>query len=264
MVRADVAVAPVSWTLVPGTRTAFIRLDQFSSGAADDLEGGPRATSAKAGADRLILDLRGNPGGYVNEADRASPASSSRAGVVFIERDADGNETTHPVTPGGLATDLPLVVLVDGGTASSVGDRLGRPPGRRSRPDRRGQDVRDRHGPRRVPAVGRFRAAGRHGRVADPQGPPDLARGDHPGRRGRACQRCRPGGPGSRRQDDTGPGRQARPTRSSPAGSRSSRPSPRPAADPQSASERQRQVISATSGLAGPHDRRIDVQRIGR
>ena len=40
-------------------------------------------------------------------------------GVVFIERDADGNETKHEVPPGGVATDLPLVVLVDAGTASS-------------------------------------------------------------------------------------------------------------------------------------------------
>ena len=38
MVRAEVAVDPVSWTIVPGTKTALIRLDQFSTGAADDLK----------------------------------------------------------------------------------------------------------------------------------------------------------------------------------------------------------------------------------
>jgi carboxyl-terminal processing protease len=117
MVRADVAVAPVSWTLVPGTHTAFIRLDQFSSGAADNLKtvlGEVRT----AGADRIILDLRGNPGGYVNEAD-AVASQFLKSGTVFIERAADGHQTIHSVTPGGLATDLPLVVLVDGSTASS-------------------------------------------------------------------------------------------------------------------------------------------------
>lgn len=117
MVRADVAVDPVSWTLVPGTRTALIRLEQFSTGAADDLVKAIGAARA-AGADRLILDMRGNPGGYVNEAD-AVASQFLRDGVVFIERAADGHETTHAVTPGGVATDLPLVVLVDGGTASS-------------------------------------------------------------------------------------------------------------------------------------------------
>jgi carboxyl-terminal processing protease len=117
MVRADVAVAPVSWTLVPGTRTALIRLDQFSQGAADDLKG-VLADVRKAGADRIIFDLRGNPGGYVNEAE-AVASQFLKSGNVFIERAADGHETTHPVAPGGLATDLPMVVLVDGGTASS-------------------------------------------------------------------------------------------------------------------------------------------------
>jgi len=117
MVRADVAVTPVSWALVPGTRTALIRLEQFSQGAADGLKavlGEARA----AGADRIVLDLRGNPGGYVNEAD-AIASQFLKSGIVFIERDAQNNRTEHPVAAGGLATDLPMVVLVDGGTASS-------------------------------------------------------------------------------------------------------------------------------------------------
>lgn len=117
MVRADVAVTPVSWALVPGTKTALIRLDQFSSGAADDLKAviGEVRT---AGADRIVLDLRGNPGGYVNEAD-AVASQFLKSGLVFIERDAQNNRTEHRVAAGGLATDLPMVVLVDGGTASS-------------------------------------------------------------------------------------------------------------------------------------------------
>jgi C-terminal peptidase (prc) len=118
MIRADVAVTPVSWALVPGTRTALIRLDQFSQGAADDLKG-VLGEVRKAGADRIVLDLRGDPGGYVNEAE-AVASQFLKSGLVFIERAADGHETTHPVALGGLATDLPLVVLVDGGTASSA------------------------------------------------------------------------------------------------------------------------------------------------
>ncbi len=118
MVRSDVAVAPVSWTLVPGTKTALVRLDQFSAGAADNLKA-VLGEVKKAGADRILLDLRGNPGGYVNEAE-AVASQFLKDGVVFIERAADGHETRNEVTAGGLATDLPLVVLVDGGTASSA------------------------------------------------------------------------------------------------------------------------------------------------
>ncbi len=118
MVRADVATVPVTWAMVPGTHTALIRLDQFSQGAADALKAALGDIKA-AGADRFVLDLRGNPGGYVNEADAVASQFLKSGRVVFIERDAQGNETKHDVASGGLATDLPLVVLVDGGTASS-------------------------------------------------------------------------------------------------------------------------------------------------
>ena len=47
----------------------------------------------KAGADRLVLDLRGNPGGYVGEAvDIAS--QFLKDGDVYVERDTDGNDDT--------------------------------------------------------------------------------------------------------------------------------------------------------------------------
>jgi carboxyl-terminal processing protease len=118
IVRAAVAEVVVSWTMVPGTRTAFLRLDQFSNGAADDVKTALEAIKA-AGADGLVLDLRGNPGGYVNEAVGVASQFLS-GGDVYVERDAAGHETHHPVSPGGAATDIPLVVLVDGGTASSA------------------------------------------------------------------------------------------------------------------------------------------------
>lgn len=117
IVRADVPLQPVSWTMVPGTTTAYIRLDQFSNGAADDMVKTLKAAEAK-GADRVVLDLRGNPGGYVNEAVGIA-SQFLKSGVVFIERNAQGDETRHDVSPDGVATDLPLVVLVDHDTASS-------------------------------------------------------------------------------------------------------------------------------------------------
>ncbi len=116
--RADVPIQPVTWTLVPGTTTALFRLEQFSSGAADDLKAALGAARA-AGAERLVLDLRGNPGGYVNEAVGVA-SQFLTSGLVYIERNAADERTEHPVTPDGVATDLPLVVLVDGNTASSA------------------------------------------------------------------------------------------------------------------------------------------------
>jgi len=117
IVRADVKLDPVSWTLVPGTRTAVLRLEQFSSGAADEVVATLKAIR-EAGADRLILDLRGNPGGYVGEAVGIA-SQFLTSGTVYVERDAKGVEKPNPVSPGGVWRDLPVIVLVDGSTASS-------------------------------------------------------------------------------------------------------------------------------------------------
>ncbi len=118
IVRADVPIEPVSWTLVPGSMTALIRLEQFSSGASNDMVEALNDARA-AGAERVVLDLRGNPGGYVNEV--VGIASQFLAsGLVYIERNAADERTEHPVSPDVVATDLPLVVLVDGNSASSA------------------------------------------------------------------------------------------------------------------------------------------------
>jgi carboxyl-terminal processing protease len=118
IVRADVQIEPVAWAMVPGTTTAVLRLEQFSSGASPKFRRALEEIKT-AGAERLILDLRGNPGGYVNEAVAIASEFLS-SGNVYIERNATGEEKPTAVSPGGVAVDIPLVVLVDNGTASAA------------------------------------------------------------------------------------------------------------------------------------------------
>jgi len=99
--RAAVPITATSWTMVPGTKTAVLRLESFSNGAADEVVAALKEIQT-AGADRLVLDLRGNPGGYVNEAVGIA-SQFIRSGDVYIERDAEGHETHHPVSPNRLA-----------------------------------------------------------------------------------------------------------------------------------------------------------------
>lgn len=118
IVRATVTIPVVEWTMVPGTTVADIKLDQFSQGATDKLIAAIRGAQAK-GATAIVFDLRADPGGLVDEAIGVA-SQFLASGTVFISEDAAGTKTPSDVRPGGVATKIPLVVLVDGATASAA------------------------------------------------------------------------------------------------------------------------------------------------
>ncbi len=97
----------------------YIRLTGFSDAAADQLVIALRDHLA-AGRTRLILDLRGNPGGYVTAA-RKIASQFVGSGVVFWEQDAKGTQVPTNALTDGVATDpaVKVVVLIDGGSASA-------------------------------------------------------------------------------------------------------------------------------------------------
>ena len=70
------------------------------------------------GATSIILDLRGNPGGLVGAAIEIADIWLD-GGVLLIEKRADGTESVTEAQPGDIAESLPLVVIVDGGSASA-------------------------------------------------------------------------------------------------------------------------------------------------
>jgi carboxyl-terminal processing protease len=78
------------------------------------------ANALKAGRRNVILDLRGNLGGYVADAVKIA-SEFVGSGVIAYQQDAGSTMAEVTATPGGLATDpsVHLVVLVDGNTASA-------------------------------------------------------------------------------------------------------------------------------------------------
>lgn len=66
----------------------------------------------------LVLDLRGNGGGLLDQAVSIADLFLDE-GVVLTQRDNSGNEEIYRSEAGQIAESLPLVVLVDGGTASA-------------------------------------------------------------------------------------------------------------------------------------------------
>jgi len=115
--RGEIKVPAATWAMVPGTNVALIRLSQFTANAENDivkaLEG-----AHDAGATSIILDVRNNPGGLLEQAINVT-SQFVKDGDVLLEADAEGNRKNYPVKPGGKGTDLPMVLLINGGSASS-------------------------------------------------------------------------------------------------------------------------------------------------
>jgi carboxyl-terminal processing protease len=116
--RAKITVPAVTWAMLPGTSLADIRISEFSSGTTDQFVSAIRG-ARQACARGIVLDLRNNPGGYVDDAVGVASQFLS-SGNVYIRRTADGTEIPVPVKSGGIATDIPLAVLIDYGSASSA------------------------------------------------------------------------------------------------------------------------------------------------
>jgi carboxyl-terminal processing protease len=102
-----------------GGTIGYIDLTGFSDNSATGLHQAVAADVAK-GEKKLILDLRGNPGGFVTAA-RAVASEFIGGGTIFWQEDAQGTKTPTDATPGGAATDpsIKLVVLIDKGSASA-------------------------------------------------------------------------------------------------------------------------------------------------
>ena len=67
----------------------------------------------------IILDLRNNGGGYLQTAIEVSSQFIPEGDVVMYERYGSGERDTYLSFEGGLATDIPMVVLINEGTASA-------------------------------------------------------------------------------------------------------------------------------------------------
>jgi carboxyl-terminal processing protease len=116
--RQVIETPSVEWrALEQDPLTGYIRIRLFTGRTGRELE---RAITdlKQAGVSRLILDLRDNGGGLLDAAVDVS-SQFLREGVVLYEDRRDEPEKFYSVKKGGLALDLPLVVLVNGGTASA-------------------------------------------------------------------------------------------------------------------------------------------------
>lgn len=116
VIRAQIELDSVYLKMLPDD-IAYIQITYFTERTHEELVAALN-DATKAGVRGIILDLRNNPGGYLHIVVEVADEFLD-GGIVLYQADDDGNITREwPASPGGLATDLPLVLLVNGGSAS--------------------------------------------------------------------------------------------------------------------------------------------------
>src|SRR6266478_848162 len=118
MKRKEITVPSVAMYYIADAHIAHIQISQFSTGASDQLKAALNQAK-KMGAKKIILDLRDNPGGYLQEAINVA-SQFIRSGNVLLEQDSSGQRTPVPVNGQPIDTNIPIVVLVNGNTASAA------------------------------------------------------------------------------------------------------------------------------------------------
>jgi carboxyl-terminal processing protease len=115
LVRRQFALRSVHTQLVG--KVGVIRLDSFSHGTAA-ATAAAAARLSRQGATSLALDLRGNPGGLLNEAVGVV-SLFLRPGASVVSLAGAHRPLRIVYSHGGAASTIPLAVLVDGGSASA-------------------------------------------------------------------------------------------------------------------------------------------------
>lgn len=119
IVREQIPIFSVPYSFMLRPDVGYVRMTRFSATTSDELAKALQKLGEQ-GMKKLVLDLRGNAGGYLNEAiavsDKFLPAGKKI--VYTVGRLPDSNEE-YASSGRGDETDCPLVVMVDHGSASA-------------------------------------------------------------------------------------------------------------------------------------------------
>lgn len=124
IVRRRIEIDSVLWAKIPGTNLVYVQITQFAGDTSKELQKALQAIHDEEAKgqpfDGMILDLRNNPGGYLQEAIQIGNQFLKEGDIILNERDAQGNISTYKVKGDGLAREIPLVALVNQGSASAA------------------------------------------------------------------------------------------------------------------------------------------------
>jgi carboxyl-terminal processing protease len=97
---------------------AYVKINDFGGTTGEDLKAALLELMPQE-PKGLVLDLRNDPGGYLTAAVEVGSQFIKEGDVVLYEQFGDGSRKTYLAEAGGLALDVPIVVLINGGSASA-------------------------------------------------------------------------------------------------------------------------------------------------
>src|ERR1700722_18820007 len=104
-------------------KVVYVRLSEFGDDTNTEWQKMAESVSKQVKSDKnikgIVLDLRDNPGGYLNDAIYII-SEFVKSGTAVEQEDSSGKITAYPVSGKGLLTDVPVVVLINRGSASAA------------------------------------------------------------------------------------------------------------------------------------------------
>jgi carboxyl-terminal processing protease len=124
VVRNTIKVPSVEWWIKPmppkNVHIAYIMLSQFGDNTNADWEKAVADVVAAGSSVRgLVLDLRNNPGGYLDGAVWIA-SEFVKSGTIVSQVNSDGTRVDYPVDRRGKLLSIPMVVLINKGSASAA------------------------------------------------------------------------------------------------------------------------------------------------
>lgn len=121
--RKEITVPSMSWEIIgEDNDIALINLDRFTDSSFVEWSNNWDSLVnevAASGINKIILDLRGNPGGYFDAAIYSADDFLTEGEIISQQKDRDGNLDVFKSTSSGRLLNQEVVVLVDSGSASA-------------------------------------------------------------------------------------------------------------------------------------------------
>lgn len=119
IVRDRIPIKSLPYWFMLDDQTGYVRLIRFSATTGDELERALDALESE-GMQRLVLDLRGNAGGYLEQAiEVADKFITDNKMIVYTKGRIPGSSEEHYASGVGTHPMYPLVVIIDHGSASA-------------------------------------------------------------------------------------------------------------------------------------------------